>query len=125
MNEQIQSIEYPFGIDQGLGTLLEQNDYSTHVREMMIQILFTNPGERINRPDFGCGLRRMVFAPNSVANASLLKVLINQSMDKWLSTLITVTDVEATADNETLNVSIAYILNARQQKLYLNLEVTL
>lgn len=125
MNERIRSIEYPFGIDQGLGTLLEQNDYSTHVREMMIQILFTNPGERINRPDFGCGLRRMVFAPNSIANASLLKVLINQSMDKWLSALITVTDVEAEANNETLNVSIAYILKARQQKLYLNLEVTL
>src|SRR5271154_2630642 len=99
MNERIRSIEYPFGIDQGLGTLLEQNDYSTHVREMMIQVLFTNPGERINRPDFGCGLRRMVFAPNSIANASLLKVLINQSMDKWLSALITVTDVEAEANN--------------------------
>src|ERR1035438_7049465 len=96
---------FPFSIDgSGRTATTAENQ---HIRDMIWQVLFTNPGERVNRPDFGCGLRRMVFAPNSIANASLLKVLINQSMDKWLSALITVTDVEAEANNETLNVSIA------------------
>ena len=125
ITDRIRSIHYPINIDRGLGTLMEETDYSTHVRQMMMQVLFTNPGERINRPDFGCGIRRMVFAPNSIASASLLKVLINQSLDRWLSTLITVTEVETEADDEVLNVKISYILKARQEKLYLNLEVTI
>jgi phage baseplate assembly protein W len=125
MSEPIRSIAYPITIDQGLGSLLEETDYSKHVRQMMLQVLFTNPGERINLPDFGCGLRRMVFAPNSVASANLLKVLITKSLTKYLGTLITLQTVDVGAVDSTLSVSIAYILKARQEKLYLNLEVSL
>lgn len=125
MSDTIRSIQYPFAIDPGMGTLMEQTDYATHVQQLMMQILFTNPGERINRPDFGCGLRRMIFAPNSIANASMLKVLINQSLEKYLSTLISVIDVETSAVDEVLSVRISYILTAFQQQQYLNLEVTL
>ena len=91
---------------------------------MMRQVLFTAPGERINRPDFGCGLRRMVFAPNSEASASLLKVQIRQALDRWLGTLIRVDDVVARAEGEILRVSIVYVLKARQERRYLNLELT-
>ncbi len=125
MSDSIRSIAYPFAIDTGLGTLQEETDYSRHVRQLMLQVLFTNPGERINRPDFGCGLRRMVFAPNSIASANLLKVLINKSLTKYLGTLITLQSVDVQANNNVLNVNIAYILKARQEKLYLNLEVSL
>lgn len=125
MSDPIRSIAYPIDIDEGLGTLLEETDYSAHVRQMMLQVLFTNPGERINKPDFGCGLRRMVFAPNSLASANLLKVLISQSLTKWLGTLITLVSVDTEVNETTLSVNIAYILKARQQKLYLNLEVSL
>jgi uncharacterized protein len=125
MSDPIRSIAYPFAIDAGLGTLLEETDYSRHVRQMMLQVLFTNPGERIDKPDFGCGLRRMVFAPNSVASANLMKVLINKSLTKYLGTLITLVSVDTQAVEGTLSVNIAYILKAKQEKLYLNLEVSL
>jgi phage baseplate assembly protein W len=125
MSEPIRSIAYPIAIDLALGTLLEETDYSRHVRQMMLQVLFTNPGERINKPDFGCGLRQMVFAPNSVASANLLKVLINKSLIKYLGTLITLNSVEVEPTDSTLNVNISYILKATQQKLYLNLEVSI
>jgi hypothetical protein len=124
MSDPIRSINYPIGIDQSLGTLLEETNYSTHVQQMMMQVLFTNPGERINKPDFGCGLRQMVFAPNSIASANLLKVLISKSLTKYLGTLITLNSVDVEAVDSTLSVNIAYILKASQQKLYLNLEVT-
>jgi hypothetical protein len=65
MTQQIHSIRYPFSIDKGFGVLAEESDYGLHVEQMIKQVLFTNPGERINRPDFGCGISRMVFAPNS------------------------------------------------------------
>ena len=75
------SIHYPFAVDAGLGGLAEESDYAEHVEQMIIQVLFTNPGERVNRPDFGCGLRRMVFAPNSDVAASLAQVTVFQALD--------------------------------------------
>jgi uncharacterized protein len=125
MGTKIHSILYPFAIDNGLGQLAEETDYAEHVEQMIKQVLFTNPGERINRPDFGCGLMRMVFAPNSEVTANLTQVMIVQSLERWLGTLIDVIDVKAIANNEKLEVAIVYILRARQERRYLNLEVTI
>ena len=125
MKQTIHSIRYPFAIDEGLGTLAEETDYVAHVEQMIKQVLFTNPGERVNRPDFGCGIKRMVFAPNSDESANLTKVIINQALDRWLGNLIEVIDVDASARNETLEIKIVYIIRARQERRYLNLEVTI
>jgi phage baseplate assembly protein W len=92
---------------------------------MMKQILFTNPGERINRPDFGCGIRRMVFAPNSDVTASLTRVIITQSLEKWIGNLIEVIDVTTLANEEKLEIKIIYLIKARQERRYLNVELTL
>jgi len=124
MNESINSVRYPFAVDQSLGTLMEEKVYSQHVKQMMMQVLMTNPGERINRPDFGCGLRRMVFAPNSDASANLLQVIVMQALDKWLGDLIETFEVKVTSINERLEVSIVYMIKVTQQRQYLNIEVT-
>ena len=125
METIIHSVHYPFGIDSGLGTLAEENIYSRHVEQMIKQVLFTNPGERINRPDFGCGIPRMVFAPNSDVSANLAQVMINQALEKWLGTLIEVREVKAITNEEKLEINIAYILRARQERRFLNLEIPL
>lgn len=125
MREVFHSIRFPPAIDRGLGTLSDEDRYPAHVDQLIRQVLLTNPGERINRPDFGCGLRRMVFAPNNPASASLLKVTILQSLDKWLGTLIKVEDSEVDAIQEVLTVKLRYVLLARQERRYLNLEVAL
>ena len=125
MPESFTSIYYPLGIDKGLGRLSVEENYSEHVEQMIKQVLFTNPGERINRPDFGCGIRRMVFAPNSEVSASLTQVTVYQALDKWLGALIDVSKVDVEAKDEVLEVKIAYVLKARQERRYLNLEVTL
>lgn len=120
----IHALRHPFGVDPSLGAIARETRYAAHVEQMIRQVLFTAPGERVNRPDFGCGLRRMVFAPNSEAAASLLKVQIRQALDRWLGTLIRVDDVTTRADGEVLRVTIVYLLKARQERRYLNLEVT-
>ena len=125
MNTPITSIYYPFAIDAGVGRLAEETDYAAHVEQMIKQVLFTNPGERINRPDFGCGLRRMVFAPNSEVTASLTQVMVFQALETWLGNLINVDEVRVEAIEEVLEVGIVYVLKARQERRYLNLEVTL
>jgi phage baseplate assembly protein W len=121
----IHSIKYPFAIDRGLGKLREENGYNDHVVQMMKQVLFTNPGERIDRPDFGCGLQRMVFEPNSEISAGMLNITIVQSLERWLGDVISVIDVKVKAIEEKLEVGIVYLVKARQERRFLNLEVTL
>jgi len=125
MNDFIHSIRYPFAIDKGFGTLAEENNYARHVEQLMKQVLLTNPGERINRPDFGCGLRRMVFAPNSTISASLTEVTVFQSLEKWLGNLISVEEVKVEAIEERLEVKVIFFLKTRHERRYLNLEVTI
>ena len=123
MADEFHSIHYPLAIDRGLGKVADETSYPAHIEQLIKQVLLTNPGERVNRPDFGCGLRRMVFAPNSDATASLLQVTILQALDKWLGSAIKVDDVKVVAESETLNVHLRYVLLARQERRYLDLRV--
>lgn len=125
MKDDFHSIRWPVAIDRGLGAVADEVDYGRHIDQLIRQVLLTNPGERVHRPDFGCGLRRMVFAPNNDAAASLLRVTILQALDKWLGSLIDVDDVTVTSTNETLAVRLRYVLRARQERRYLDLEVAL
>jgi phage baseplate assembly protein W len=102
-----------------------EESYAAHVEQLMRQVLLTNPGERINRPDFGCGLRRMVFAPNSDVSASLLQVSVLQALEEWLSSVVQTEEVTVTAESEKLLVVIRYVLTARQERRYLNIELGL
>jgi len=121
----VESVRYPFAVDAEAGRLAQEPLYAQHVEQMILQVLFTAPGERVNRPDFGCGLRRMVFAPNSDATAQLIEVMVLQAMEKWLDTVITVDQVKVVSRDEVLEVRLAYLLKARGERRYLNLEVTL
>lgn len=125
METLIHAIKYPFAIDKGLGTLSEESNYSRHIEQMIKQVLFTNPGERVNRPDFGCGIRRMVFAPNSDVTANLSQVMIHQALERWLGTLIEVLDVQVITIDERLEIKVVYLVKARQERRYLNLELTI
>jgi phage baseplate assembly protein W len=124
MKSPFTSIHHPVAIDAPLGRLREEPDYGAHVDQLMRQVLFTSPGERVNRPDFGCGVKRLVFAPNSEVAASLAQVTIFESLRRWLDPVITVNNVKVQALNEVLQIHIVYVLKARQERLYLNLEVT-
>ena len=125
MKDDFTSIRYAVAINAGLGRLQEEPDFAEHVDQMIRQVLFTSPGDRINRPDFGCGVKRLVFAPNSEVSASLAQVTIFESLKRWLEPVITVNDVKVKAANEVLEIRIVYLLKARQERRYLNLEVTI
>ena len=125
MSSDFTSIRYPFAIDPGLGRLSEETDYAEHIDQLIKQVLFTAPGERVNRPDFGCGIKRQVFAPNDPVTASLAQVTIFQALKRWLGNAIDIQDVKARAIDERLEIKIAYFLKARGERRYLNLELTL
>jgi Bacteriophage baseplate protein W len=124
MSTPITSIRFPFAINEKLGRLAQENDYEQYIKQLIRQVLFTAQGERINRPDFGASVRRLVFAPNSPATASLAQTLIFQALTRWLGTLIRTESVEAEAVGERLNITIGYTILAKQERRFLNLEVT-
>jgi phage baseplate assembly protein W len=124
MKERFTSIHWPLAVDNGLGRLATEEDYARHVEQLMREVLLTNPGERINRPEFGCGLRRLVFSPNGEVVANMVQLSVLQALDTWLSTVVKAEEVKVTAVDSTMIVSIRYVLKARQERRYLNVEVT-
>ena len=75
-------IDFPFYIDRGGRTAT--TDEGDHLRDLIEQVLFTTPGERVNRPDFGSGLLQLVFAPNSDELAATLQFTVQASLQQWL-----------------------------------------
>ncbi|MGI6457723.1 MAG: GPW/gp25 family protein [bacterium] len=123
--QEIFSLRFPLEMDQARGRLRVEDNYTRHVEQLIRQVLLTAPGERVHRPDFGCGLRRMVFAPNDPTTASLTQVTIYDALRRWLSSVIDVGSVDVTAVDSTLSIAITYVLKARLERRVLNLEVTL
>ena len=107
-------LDFPFRID-GRGRIALTPD-DDHVRDLIRQVLFTNPGERVNRPDFGCGLAQLVFAPNSSVLATATQFLVMGALQRWLATVIEVDGVEIVADEERLEITVAYVRRATGER---------
>ncbi|HEY44892.1 MAG TPA: GPW/gp25 family protein [Anaerolineae bacterium] len=100
-------LDYPFFFD-GRGRVGTTNE-DDHIRDMIHQILFTNPGERVNRPDFGCGLLQLVFMPNSDALATATQFTVQGALQRWLNDLIRVEHVQVKSEDERLEVTVVYV----------------
>lgn len=100
-------MDYPFHID-GRGRIGTTNE-DDHIRDMIHQVLFTNPGERVNRPDFGCGLLQLVFMPNSDALATATQFTVQGALQRWLGDLIQVEQVQVRSEEERLEVTVVYV----------------
>lgn len=99
-------LDFPFRVD-GRGRSAETTE-DDHIRDMIFQVLFTNPGERVNRPDFGCGVKQLVFMPNSDALATAAQFLVQGALQRWLDEVIQVESVEVEAEESELRVAVVY-----------------
>lgn len=117
------SIASPYAID-GRGRTAA-SDPATQLRDMIESVLFTSPGERMMRQTFGCGLQRLVFAPNSDQLAATLQVLATTSLTQWLGDLIEVADVQIDNPGSTLSVSITYVVRSTNETADATFERTL
>jgi phage baseplate assembly protein W len=86
--------------------------YDEHVRDLIEQLLFTSPGERVMRPDFGCGLLDLVFTPNSPELASALELSVQASLQRWLGELIAVEDLDVVSEENVVRVRLRYAVRA-------------
>jgi phage baseplate assembly protein W len=103
-------IDYPYHFGNDGRTASTGLD--DHVRDMIEQLLFTSPGERVNRPDFGSGLMQLVFAPNSPELAATLKFGLQASLQQWLGDVIDVGAIDVTAQDAELRVELSYRVRA-------------
>lgn len=101
------NVAFPYRVE-GRGRTAEAESDAMHLREMIEQLLFTVPGERVNRPDFGCGLMQLVFAPNSPELAATIQALVQAALQQQLGHLLRIDEVSATSEDATLTVVVRY-----------------
>jgi len=108
------NIKFPFQFDHR-GRTAETDD-NAHIRDMIEQVLFTAPGERVNRPTFGSGLMQLVFQPNSDELSAAIQFLVQGALQQWLGDLIEVNGIEVTNEDATLQITVVYTVRRTQQR---------
>jgi len=110
-----QDYAFPFRIDLASRQASQAQGYERHVEQLIRQVLLTAPGERADLPEFGCGARQLLFAPNSEPLAATAQILIQQALRRWLAEHIDVQRVvvaapDTVADGSQLVIRVDYVL---------------
>jgi phage baseplate assembly protein W len=117
-------LDYPYGVSStGAPNTTNPDD---HLRDLILQVLFTNPGERINLPEFGAGVQQLVFAPNSDALRTSAQFLISNSLQRWLGDRIDISQVSLTSqpgEEEAVAIEIVYVVKSTQQRQTVQVQV--
>lgn len=108
------NLDFPYYFDVRNKTA--DTEYENHIRDMIEQVLFTSPGERVNRPDFGCGLMQLVFAPNSDELAATVRFLVEGSLQQWLGHLIRLEGLQIENEDAKLRVTVEYTILKTQER---------
>jgi uncharacterized protein len=110
----VSDVDFPYGVDARGRTATTDDD--DHVRDLIEQVLFTAPGERVNRPTFGSGLQQLVFAPNSAELAAATQLQVHGALQQWLGDAIEVESVDVEIDDAALRVTVGYVVRRTQQR---------
>jgi uncharacterized protein len=108
------NVSFPYQFNSRGRTL--KGTEEEHIRDLIEQLLFTSPGERVNRPTFGTGLLQLVFAPNSPELAAATQLIVQGALQQWLGELIQVEATEVTSEEATLQVVVRYVIRRSQQR---------
>ncbi|WP_298734407.1 GPW/gp25 family protein [uncultured Chitinophaga sp.] len=108
------NIAFPYQFDNKGNTAETSND--RHIRDLIEQVLFTAPGERVNHPDFGSGLLQLVFEPNGEEMAITTQFLVQGALQQWLGDLIEVNDVQVLSRDATLQVTVVYTIRRTREQ---------
>ncbi len=97
---------YPYRIDDSGRTASADPD--AYIRDLIEQVLFVSPMERVNRPDFGSDLKQLLFGAAGEALTTAAQLSVQAALQKWLGEKILVQDVQVEADDAVLNVTVIY-----------------
>ena len=107
------NVDYPFHFD-GRGRTAATTD-DDHIRDMLEQLIFTSPGERVNRPDFGSGIMQLIFAPNSPELAATLQFTLQAAIQRWLGDVLELQALEVTSVDSLLTINVQYVVRRTNQ----------
>lgn len=107
------NIDFPFHFD-GRGRTATTTD-EDHIRDMLEQLIFTSPGERVNRPDFGSGILQLIFAPNSPELAATLQFTLQAAIQRWLGDVLDLQALDVQSVDSTLTIDIQYVVRRTNQ----------
>jgi len=117
-------LNHPLSV--GPAGTLRTTDPDDHVRDLILQVLLTEPGERVNLPEFGCGLRRLVFAGDNEVLRATAQLLISQNLARWLGDRIDLVRVGVAGDpgvDPALHVDIEYSVRPARVRRQLSFTV--
>jgi hypothetical protein len=107
-------VDYPFRFDGRGRTASAAHD--EHIRDLIEQVLFTSPGERVNRPTFGSGVLKLVFEPNSATLGATTQLAVQGALQQWLGDLILVEAVQVESQDSAVQVAVQYVVRRTQQR---------
>jgi len=122
--QQVRYLAFPYSVSGAATPNTTTAD--EHLRELILQVLFTNPGERVNLPEFGAGLQRLIFAPNSDVLRASVQFLVTTNLQRWLGERINVEQVIVSSEpgeQEKVTLEIVYIIKKQQLRERLRVQV--
>ena len=117
------NIDFPFHFDSRGQTAKADDDH--HIRDMIEQLIFTNPGERVNRPDFGSGVLQLIFAPNSPELAATVQFTLQAAIQQWLGDLVDLKELEVISSDSTLQLEMTHVVRRTAEEQSATLTRTL
>lgn len=117
------NINFPWTFDgRGQTASVDENK---HIRQMLEQLIFTSPGERVNRPTFGSGVLQLIFAPNSPEVAATVQFTLQAAIHQWLGDIIELRDLDVIAADSTLTIDLSYSIRRTNEQQSLSLTRTI
>ena len=117
-------LKYPYSVSgSGIPNTTLADD---HLRDLILQVLFTSPGERVNLPEFGVGVQRLVFEPSSDTLRSSTQFLISTNLHRWLGDRINVEQVDVTSvpgEENRITIEITYTKKSTQERQRVQVQV--
>lgn len=109
------ALDYPYGFDAQGRTARASGD--EHVRDLIEQVLFTSPGERVNRPTFGTGLAQLLFSPAGPELATATQFLVQGALQQWLGDVVKFTGLQVDVEDGVVRVTVQYVVLATQRQM--------
>lgn len=117
-------LKFPYSVSgSGIPNTTTADD---HLRDLILQVLFTVPGERVNLPEFGVGVQKLVFEPSSETLRASTQFLISASLQRWLGDQINVERVDVTSvpgEENIVTIEITYSKKSTQERRRVQVQV--
>jgi phage baseplate assembly protein W len=116
-------LSFPFRIGSD-GRSARVAGLEEHVRDEVIQLVLTSPGERVFLPEFGGGARRLVFEGAGEATEAMAKAMLSNSLSRYLGHRITVEELVVAAQESTITIDLRYRIAGTEDSRRLRFERT-